>query len=230
MSKIDIPSAVSPDITPDAAVHSLHEKVSSMVDGELSNQEYAGMIAEIGNGNGAASWDQYHLIGEAMRKNLPDTIYPDLSTRISAAIASEAAHQNEPLSQPTSDEKVAVTNTVPAVSQVKSPVLGYAIAASISAVAITGLFQLNQQSQSTQPAAQMFVSQPPQITKVPLLSEISWSHEVKQEPVQPRYPLSPIPNEKLYRYIVNHNEHSVAMPAQGAMLPYARLVGYESTQ
>jgi len=224
MSKVDAPSDIQAD--------SLREKISSMVDGELGSHECAQVITEVTAGNGTVSWDQYHLIGEAMRKNLPDTLYADLSTSISATIASEPVYQNESISKVIHDSNTTTINTVPAVIQVKSPVLGYAIAASISAIAIAGLFQLNQENQLSQPMVQTIASQQSQVTPTPVLSDISWSHEVKQEPVlvQNRYPLSRIPNEKLHRYIVNHNEHSIAMPAQGAMLPYARLVGYERAQ
>ncbi len=227
MSKVDTPSGISSETT----TSSLQEKISSMVDGELSRDECAKVLSEVSAGSGSVSWDQYHLIGEAMRHNLPDTLYPDLSANISAAIASESVHQSAAVTQTTSDNPE-ITNVVPAVTQIKSPIFGYAVAASISMIAITGLFQLNQDESLSPVITPITVAHQPQMTPAPVLGEISWRHQVKQEPVlvQSRYPHSPMPNEKLNRYIINHNEHSIAMPSQGGMLPYVRLVGYEMAQ
>ncbi len=226
MSNVTIPS--------DSPADSLKEKISSMVDGELDAHEYSQIITEVAEGseNGVASWEQYHLIGEAMRNNLPDILYADLASSISAAIASEPAYAGEPVSQTVNNSNTKVTSITPVMARTRNPVLGYAIAASISAIAIAGLYQLNQGSQLSQPMTHSVASNQQPATQQPALENISWSHEVKQEPVlvENRYPLSRIPNETLHRYIVNHNEHSIAMPAQGGMLPYARLVGYEGTQ
>jgi len=221
MSKIDTVSGI--------ATASLQEKISSMVDGELSREECAKILSEISVGSASLSWDQYHVIGEAMRHNLPETLYSDLSANISAAIASEIVHQSSAPIQTTADNPE-ITNIAPPVTRIKSPIFGYAVAASISVVAITGLFQLNQGESLAPMTTPIVLSHQPQMTPVSVLDEISWRHQVKQEPVlvQNRYPSSAIPNEKLNRYIINHNEHSIAMPSQGAMLPYVRLVGYEN--
>ncbi len=232
MSKVDTPSGISSETT----TGSLQETISSMVDGELSRDECAKILPEVSTGSGSVSWDQYHLIGEAMRHNLPDTLYPDLSTNISAAIASESVHQSAAATQITPDNpeitNPEITNIVPAVTKIKSPIFGYAVAASISVVAITGLFQLNQDESLSPVVTPITVAHQPKVTPAPVLDEISWRHQVKQEPVvvQSRYPHSPMPSEKLNRYIINHNEHSIAMPSQGGMLPYVRLVGYERSQ
>ncbi|MBL1261197.1 MAG: sigma-E factor negative regulatory protein [Thiotrichaceae bacterium] len=223
MSKVETAS--------ETAAGSLQEKISSMVDGELSREEYVAVISEVSAGSGSVSWDQYHLIGEAMRHNLPDMLYPDLSTKISAAIASESAHQGGAATQATTDNPD-ITNVVAAVTQIKSPVFGYAIAASISVIAMVGLFQVNQEASLPPMMTPITVAHQPQMTPAPILDEISWRHQETPEPaiVQSRYPYSPIPAEKLNRYIISHNEHSIAMPSQGAMLPYVRLVGYEARQ
>jgi len=238
MSTADKPS----ELPVESTASSLQEKISSMVDGELSREECSAIIAEVSEGSGSSSWDQYHLIGEAMRHNLPDTLYADLSTNISAAIAAEPAHQVGAASPVVADEaaidELAVTNVVPAVTQVKSPVFGYAVAASISMVAIAGMFQLNQGEALSPVTTPIVVAHQPQIAPEPVIGDIAWSSpammpvQTSRESVllQPRYPQSAMSNEKLNRYIINHNEHSIAMPAQSGMLPYVRLVGYERSQ
>ena len=242
MSKVDKPSELPAELSVESMACSLQEKISSMADGELSQEECSAIIAEVSAGSGSSSWDQYHLIGEAMRHNLPDTLYSDLSTNISAVIASEPVHQLAAASPVMSDEiatdEPIVTNVVPAVTQVKNPIFGYAVAASISMVAIAGMFQLNQGEALSPVITPIVVAHQPQIAPGPVIGDIAWSSsamiptQAAQEAVlvQHRYPQSPISNEKLNRYIINHNEHSVAMPAQSGMLPYVRLVGYERAQ
>jgi len=217
MSNVDTPS--------DIPAETLQEKISSMVDGELGSHDYSSVVEHVASGSGASSWEQYHLIGDAMRNDLPDTLYADLSTKISAAIATEPAYQMA--------NSAAVSSIAsPVAAQTRSPMLGYAIAASISTIAIAGLYQINQDGQFPQQVIQSVATSQQSLSPQQHLGNISWSHEVKQEPalVQDRYPRSRIPNEKLHQYLVNHNEHSIGMPAQGAMLPYARLVGYERAQ
>jgi sigma-E factor negative regulatory protein RseA len=242
MSKVDKPSELPAELSVESTACSLQEKISSMVDGELSREECSAIIAEVCDGSGSSSWDQYHLIGEAMRHNLPDTLYTDLSTSISAAIAAEPAHQMGAASPAVTDEvttdEPVVTNVVPAVTQVKSPIFGYAVAASISMVAIAGMFQLNQGEALSPVITPIVVAHQPQIAPGPVIEDIAWSSsamipaQTSREPVlvQHRYPQSSMSNEKLNRYIINHNEHSIAMPAQSGMLPYVRLVGYERSQ
>lgn len=208
MSKVDTPA------------NSLQEKISLMVDGELEGHECSQLfsdVAETGS-EGASCWEHYHLIGDAMRKELPNTVYPGLSSNISAAIAAEPAFQAA------AHSNVAQLNA--AAAQTKSPVLGYAIAASISVFAIAGLYQLNQERYQPQPTVQVATSQQP------ALDTISWSRHVSSDalPVNSHYSRAAIPTEKLNRYLINHNEHAIGTPAQGAMLPYARLVGYERPQ
>ena len=237
MSKVDKPSELPVELSVESTACGLQEKISSMVDGELSREECCAIIAEVSEGSGSSSWDQYHLIGEAMRHNLPDTLYADLSTSISAAIAAEPVHQMGAAQPVTADEPV-VTNVVPAVTQVKSPIFGYAVAASISMVAIAGMFQLNQGEALSPVITPIVVAHQPQIAPEPVIEDIAWSSsamipvQTSREPVlvQHRYPQSAMSNEKLNRYIINHNEHSIAMPAQSGMLPYVRLVGYERSQ
>ncbi len=227
MSKVE----TAPETLAATETSSLQEKISSMVDGELSREECAIVLSEVSAGSGSASWDQYHLIGEAMRHNLPDTLYSGLSANISAAIDRESLYQGGAATSATADNPD-ITNVVPAVMQVKSPIFGYAVAASISVIAIAGLFQVSQEESLSPVITPVTVAHQPQMTPAPVLGDISWRHQVKQEPilVQSRYPHSPMPTEKLNRYIINHNEHSIAMPSQGAMLPYVRLVGYEKAQ
>jgi sigma-E factor negative regulatory protein RseA len=76
------------------------------------------------------SWSRYHLIRDALHRNLDDRVMPDLSQRISAALVTEPA--------------------ILAPQRTRRPWLrhaaGLAVAASVTGVAILGIRQMNEES------------------------------------------------------------------------------------
>jgi len=64
------------------------EWVSAAVDGETDVQTMAELAADTHSHN---KWRNYHLIGDAMRGELPQTMALDLSASIAAAIELEPA-------------------------------------------------------------------------------------------------------------------------------------------
>lgn len=64
------------------------EKLSAWIDGEQQQD----MVADLqGDQQLADKWQRYHLIGQALRKELPSQIDLDLSDNIAAALANEPA-------------------------------------------------------------------------------------------------------------------------------------------
>lgn len=100
------------------------EQLSALTDGELDSQELDLLVRRLERDEElAARWTRYHLIGEAMRNNLPEQLPFDLTARVSAAIAEEAP----------------VVAPAVATRGWKRPVVGLALAASIAAAALIGL-------------------------------------------------------------------------------------------
>mgnify|MGYP000017222367 CR=1 FL=1 len=64
------------------------EWVSAAVDGELDEQTLAELAADA---DSHEQWRDYHMIGDAMRGELPQTVAIDLSASIMAAIDEEPA-------------------------------------------------------------------------------------------------------------------------------------------
>lgn len=62
------------------------EWVSAAVDGEIDEQELAQLAADT---DSHEKWRDYHMIGDAMRGELPAAINLDLSANIAAAIELE---------------------------------------------------------------------------------------------------------------------------------------------
>lgn len=106
-----------------------HEWVSAIVDGEMDKKEIAELSADDAS---HAKWRNYHLIGDAMRNELPQSINLDLSSKIAAAI-----EQESPLNTINLQEKktAKTSKVIPFVRHWGQ----YAIAASVALVAIVGV-------------------------------------------------------------------------------------------
>jgi sigma-E factor negative regulatory protein RseA len=134
-------------------IKSGQEWVSAAVDGEVDAQTLAELSAD---NNSHDKWQSYHLIGDAMRGELPAELNLDLSASIMAAIELEPAHKQITTSAASNDLAVQgqdAQKAVQAVNAQKSnnvvPLfkqLGqYAIAASVALVAVIGVQNYNQE-------------------------------------------------------------------------------------
>ncbi len=121
------------------------EWVSAAVDGEVEGQAMADLAADKGSHD---KWRNYHMIGDAMRGELPDTINLDLSASIAQAIDDEPAIV-APSIQTTAKAEVDKPkgNVVPLFKQFGQ----YAIAASVALVAVIGVQNYQQQGPEQEP-------------------------------------------------------------------------------
>ena len=115
------------------------EWVSAAVDGELDEQTLAELAADA---DSHEQWRDYHMIGDAMRGELPQTVSIDLSASIMAAIDEEPA-----IIAPKQTTVKAATNptsskVVPLFKQFGQ----YAIAATVAMVAVVGVQNYNQET------------------------------------------------------------------------------------
>lgn len=136
-------------------VKSSQEWVSAAVDGEIDKQAMAQLVDDV---DSREEWQRYHMIGDAMRGELPSAIDLDLSASIAAAIENEptiiapsnmtAKADSEVLETISANNKPADSNKV--VSLFKQ--FGqYAIAASVALVAIVGVQSVNQVEEAESP-------------------------------------------------------------------------------
>ena len=69
------------------------DNISAMVDGELSNAQWASTLSRLGEANnhdGKKTWEIYHQIGDVLRSDdLEVTLSPDFSARFSALLNAE---------------------------------------------------------------------------------------------------------------------------------------------
>ncbi len=183
------------------------EQISALMDDELENGSAFVLNGLQDSPELRQTWQRYHLMGECLRGHLPAHIDLKLADRISRAL------QNEPaLNAPNQ-------TTTP---QYLKPVIGFAIAASVTFVAIMGVRQT-----SIEPVASpvpAIASVQPVITHQPVATVVA-THPVIQEQQEPL--AMPVDAEsRLNRYLVNYNEYRSNTGMQG-MLPYVRIVAHE---
>ena len=181
------------------------ELVSTLADDELDSGSEFIINAMTDDQELRNSWCHYHLIGEALRGNLPEKIDMTLADRISKVIASDP-----PLSLSSLNKH-----------QFLKPAAGFAIAASVALVAILGVRQVGMVPGN---------SPTPVIAESSIENSNAHITTVAAESAgntPPREYTFPVDAEtRLNRYLVNHNEYRANVSVQG-MLPYVRIVAHE---
>jgi len=118
----------------------LDEKVSALVDGELPHEEVDTVFDVLKRNEAKQScWRHYHLISDALKNNLPDRLPEDFVNRVSQALEAEpnfVAPPSRPAKTPFH----------------LRPTIGFALAASVAAVAFLGLGWNNQVAIESGPA------------------------------------------------------------------------------
>ena len=132
------------------------EWVSAAVDGETDVQTMAELAADTHSHN---KWRNYHLIGDAMRGELPQTMALDLSASIAAAIELEPA-----IVSPQAKAPIGVTEQVATDKNRVVPLFKqfgqYAIAATVAMFAIVGVQNVNQTADDAASPSPVLVTRP----------------------------------------------------------------------
>ncbi|MFB2660556.1 sigma-E factor negative regulatory protein [Shewanella mangrovisoli] len=136
------------------------EWVSAAVDGETDLQTMAELAADTHSHN---KWRNYHMIGDAMRGELPQAMALDLSASIAAAIELEPAIVSPQVSAPevtAAPQQVAVnagqSRVVPLFKQFGQ----YAIAATVAMFAIVGVQNFNQTADDAASPSPVLITRP----------------------------------------------------------------------
>ncbi|MCF6236276.1 MAG: sigma-E factor negative regulatory protein [Gammaproteobacteria bacterium] len=100
-------------------------KISMLMDGELDHQKTARLLCDLKDDETLRyHWGCYHLIGDAIRNNLPEKSGQALTSNIFKALESEPA--------------LTPTSSVVVYPSFVKPVAGLALAASVAAVTVIG--------------------------------------------------------------------------------------------
>lgn len=115
------------------------EQLSALMDGDLSEIE---VLNELGTDPALQdTWSRYHLIGDAMRGDLPVNLQLDLSDSIMLALEDEPAILAPKPAQPAAPQVQPAGKVIPFVLRFGQQVGQYAIAASVAAAVIFGVQQ-----------------------------------------------------------------------------------------
>ncbi|WP_421239850.1 RseA family anti-sigma factor [Aeromonas enteropelogenes] len=124
------------------------EQISALMDGDLSDAQVLNEL-EL-DSDLQDTWGRYHLIGDAMRGDLPVNLQLDLSDSIMAALEDEPtvlapkpveAKPVAPQAQPEMEPTKTDANVVPLFRRIGQQLGQYAIAASVAAAVIFGVQQ-----------------------------------------------------------------------------------------
>jgi sigma-E factor negative regulatory protein RseA len=177
------------------------QHLSALVDGEIDPVLLHPTLSALeSNPDLAETWERYHLIGQALRR---EPITPEYR-RIAEAVRARVAEEPVPLARPA--RRTSRTG----------PFAGAALAAAAAFLAVFAVPQLFDPGLD-RPAPMLAVST---VTPPPAQFELA--------PVGKRWDLEePELKSKLDRFLVNHQAYTTATGIKG-FLPYATVVGYEA--
>lgn len=217
------------------------EQLSSFIDGELNREQGEHLISDLSSDEELkACWQRYHIISDAMRSGLPDTLNHEFADKVMSAIESEPA-----ILAPHTPSRSSTKQSLP----INKRVAGFAIAASVATLAVIGVQSIyNDESQSrvvaTMPDESEYVrmeSSAPQVASAnPIIRKgvengfstaaavaaANPASTFKHPPIQLNKSLDAV-DPKLLKYIVNHSQQVSGTGVQDIFSP-ARIVS--STQ
>lgn len=183
----------------------LNEQLSALVDGELPETEKDLLLTRLARDPDLKrKWRGYQTISASLRNQLPEALDRTLAGRVSARL------ENEPpltAASPTTGSRW--PNLV-------KPLAGLAIAASVAVVAVLTVQQVEPDASGGENAI---------VASGPVTDPAGGYTRVDSGV---RHSGSRAP-EYLNQYLVNHNEYAASSGIRG-MLPYVRIVGYDSGQ
>lgn len=180
------------------------EQISALVDDELADWEREPLIDRLERDPALLGrWERYHLISNVIRSKRPAPPDSDLAERVSQALDAEPALLVVP----------ARRRTLP-VS--KRQVAGWAIAASVAAIAVLGVRSAVQEADK---GGDLVAAVPSETIYV----RYSQHPQLRWDSAQPEV------ESRLNHYLMNHGEYSFSTPGMHSRLPsYIRMAGYES--
>jgi sigma-E factor negative regulatory protein RseA len=171
------------------------EQLSALADGECEMLEQEWVLRRLaGDADFKARWQGYYLVSDAMKNNLPECIDINFADRIRQAIDAD--------SPPLQTLQTPAVDNSPTFSWYK-PVTGFALAASVAALAVLGLRLLD------------------------VNDLMEGSMEPSTVASLGNEPSNLVLESRLNPYFVNHNEYA-SMNSVHGVLPYVRIVGYET--
>lgn len=191
-----------------------NEQISALVDNESDdNDDIVGSL--IKDKQLQDTWSRYHLIGDCLRGNLPDTISRQVHSRVNESLQSEAT-----ILAPQKTTRLNI-----------KPVAGFALAASVAMVAVFSVQKLNEVN-NAEPDFSVAANNVNTNTVVAPASTFEF-RDTQVLPAAVTQSQSDAPDalarQRLNNYLMNHNEYRSNGNING-ILPYVRIVTIESQE
>ena len=193
----------------------IDEHISALMDGELNEAETGRLLDQLQRDAGLRTcWTRYHLISDTLRSDLTCHIKHNVANRVIQALEFEPIHLSPHRTAP----HPSLLTPHPKFfnwTSVFKPLAGFAVAASITAVAVLSL----------QTATPLQTASPVNLAGLSGASPVA---QVASTAGRSRWSAGrPSVESKLDIYLANHNQYSMSTEMQG-MMPYVRIVGYET--
>ena len=184
-----------------------NERISALADGELEGSARGRTVEALyASPEQRRAWARFHLIGDAMRHAGPVPGAESIAPRVGAALAGERIVAFRPRRR----------------RRGIGPLAGLALAASVSAVAVLVIHNLDDGS-GPRPAPVADASR----QEVAIADPEASSRDTPRAADRLQWSdVAPDTEARLNAYLVNHSEH--AGNGVPGVLPYVRLVGYQS--
>lgn len=206
------------------AEDTMREKISALVDGELDSEDAQRSIRELrGDAEYRDCWERYHMIGDALRNKLPNELNSGFAASISQAIAAEDVLQTDSTSlgvtelSSFSQAKEKEKSRQP----VAKPWVGFAVAASVAAMAYVGVGMINIEEQEPRLAA---VSAPAMERVAAVSSSVPMGITAQTVQGQKWVVAQPAVASKLSPYLYSHRNVTGGASINAQVISHARLV------
>ncbi len=133
------------------------QEISALVDGELDAADYEALRDVLRQDEHRQRWHRYHLIGDTLKKQLPDTLNHDLFQRVHAALEAEPLILSPQANRPSvADSPSQDSASIAAIDNPRPrfwarPAIGLSVAASVAVAAVVATQLLNVDDDSVMP-------------------------------------------------------------------------------
>ncbi len=200
------------------------EKLSVLLD-DQADADAAGAIDEvIADVNLQYRMRRYQMIGEVMRNELPPAIDTGFHQNVMAKIRAEAGDRSL-----SADIPADAGESIPfAARSWFRPLAGLAVAASVAIFTVALWQPLQQEGATEQLASNDDQQEINKLTEIPISQAVTVSTRVQHDGTHwITENESPVLQQKLNAYLVNHTEYSNSMHG---LIPQARVAGYDAQE
>ncbi len=177
----------------------IHEQLSALVDDELPAGEHALLLERLSRDPGLRErLGRYQLVNDVLNNRVAMSIEKDFPLRVMQAIEADPTYHRSPLT---------------VWHRLRKPLAGMAVAASVALVAVLSVQSINRDTAPV--TAPRLATVAPSQDVVRVVQQGQWDRQ------------APEVRSRLDGYLVHHNEYAASSGVQG-VLPYVRIVGYDS--